>query len=124
LSRSRCGCSWTSPLVPVHHKPLREQGHDPLAVGERDHLRTCEDDLLFELAAGEDRIMATCDRDLTGIAGRWAREGRRHSGCVLLVGIDHGEFGVLLRVPLTTIGRLPRQEDWRNRLIFVSRQDR
>jgi len=39
--------------------------------------------------------------DFPDIAQRWAGAGRAHAGLIVLLGIDHGEFGVITR----TVGR-------------------
>ena len=54
---------------------------------------------LLALAAEEERVMITFDvKDFPDIARRWAEAGRPHAGLAIVVGIDHGEFGTILRV--------------------------
>ncbi|MGH7912154.1 MAG: DUF5615 family PIN-like protein, partial [Candidatus Dormibacteraceae bacterium] len=77
-------------------RTLRERGHDVHAADEDRSLDGWTDERLLVLATGEGRIMVTCNvRDVARLARTWAEAGRSHSGCVLLVGIDHREFGLL-----------------------------
>ena len=100
---------------------LREAGHDVLAADEQRELDGWTDEELFELAAGETRVMVTFDiKDFAPILRRWAEAGRSHEGCVLVVGLDHGELGALMRVLAAAFDAYPRQEDWRDRAVFVS----
>lgn len=78
---------------------LRERRHDVRAADEERQLDGWEDERLFELATAEGRIMVTFNvRDFARIVNRWSGEGTRHAGCLMIVGIDHGEFGLILRV--------------------------
>ena len=105
-------------------RPLRERGHDVLAVGEKAEMWSFEDELLFKIALGEERVLVTCNvRDFIEVAGRWSGAGRPHAGCLLLVGVGTGEFGVILRVISRAAERCPRQEDWCDVLMVCSRQD-
>lgn len=92
---------------------LRERGHDVRAAGEEPQLDAWEDESLLELAAAEQRIMITFNvRDFPRIAVEWAAAGKHHSGCLIVVGIDHGEFGLLLRVIETALAARPDQAAW------------
>lgn len=52
---------------------------------------------LLELATSEGRITVTFNvRDFPRIVGTWAAAGKHHSGCLIVVGIDHSEFGLTL----------------------------
>lgn len=53
-------------------------------------------------------------RDFPRIAQEWAEAGRHHSGCAILVGIDHSEFGTTLRVLEAAFAFRPGQEDWQD----------
>jgi Domain of unknown function (DUF5615) len=101
---------------------LRKEGHDVRAADEERSLDGWTDEDLLGLAATEDRILVTFDvKDFPDIARRWAEAGRRHAGCAILVGIDHGEFGLILRVIERELAARPRQADWRDYTCFVSR---
>lgn len=81
------------------------------------------DEELLTLAVSEERIFVTFDvADFPRIAQRWAEEGRTHSGCAIIVGIDHREFGTTIRVILRTLDARPNPEDWRDYTCFVARR--
>ena len=102
---------------------LRRAGHDVLSADEQRSLDGWTDEDLLELATREERIMVTFDiKDFPGILRRWAEADRPHAGCALVVGIDHGEFGVLIRVIEAAFKEHPEQRDWRGRAVFVSRR--
>lgn len=104
-------------------EPLRSKGHDVRAADEERELDGWEDEDLLALAASERRVFVTCDvKDFPGIARRWAEAARQHAGCAMLVGIDHSEFGVILRVIERELQARTRQDDWRNYNCFVSRE--
>jgi len=68
--------------------------------------------------------MVTFDvKDFPGIAQRWAEAGRPHAGLAIVVGIDHGEFGEILRALESLFAQRPEQGDWSERTCFVSRSD-
>ena len=60
-------------------------------------------------------------RDYPRIAREWAEAGRRHAGCAILVGIDHSEFGEILRVIDRLLAQRPGQEDWLDYTCFAAR---
>jgi predicted nuclease of predicted toxin-antitoxin system len=103
--------------------PLRDAGHDVRSVGEERELDGWGDEELLALASAEDRVMVTFDvKDFPGIARRWAEAGRPHAGLAIVVGIDHGEFGVILRTLEVLLESRPGQESWREYTCFVSRE--
>lgn len=105
-------------------EPLRRQGHDVRAADEERALDGWTDEELLNLATSEDRIMVTCDvRDFPRIAQRWAEAGRHHRGCAILVGIDHSQFGTILRVIEAALADRPGQEDWHDFTRFVARTE-
>lgn len=94
---------------------LREHGHDVRAVNEEPQLDSWEDESLLELATAGQRIMLTFNvQDFPRIVVDWAAAGKSHAGCLILVGIDHGEFGLILRVIDTVFHARPEQAAWRN----------
>ena len=101
---------------------LRERGHDVRSADEERPLDGATDEHLLELAAAEGRIMVTFNvRDFPRIARERAEAHRHHAGCAILVGIDHSEFGEILRV----LGRLMEepsdQAQWLDYTCFVPR---
>jgi hypothetical protein len=90
---------------------LRDQ-HDVRAADEERELDGWDDERLLELATEEDRIMVTFNvADFARITTEWAAASRSHAGCLLIVGIDHAEFG-LIRVIEHAFSTRPDQESW------------
>ncbi len=101
---------------------LRDTGHDVRAADEERALDGWEDERLLGLAASEKRIMVTFNaRDFARIATEWAGEGRHHAGCAILVGIDHGEFGVILARLADEFTTRPNTRTWRDYTAFIGR---
>jgi hypothetical protein len=91
---------------------LREH-HDVRAADEERELDGWEDERLLALASEEGRIMVTFNvADFARITTEWAAEGRPHAGCLLIVGIDHAEFGLILRVIEQVLASRPDQQSW------------
>jgi hypothetical protein len=102
--------------------PLREGGHDVRAAAEERELDGLADEQLLALAAGETRAMITFDvKDFTVIARRWAEVGRPHAGLGIVVGLDHGDFGVVLDVLSRELSARPGQADWADLTLFIAR---
>jgi predicted nuclease of predicted toxin-antitoxin system len=103
---------------------LRERGHDVRAADEERELDGWADEALLALAAEEERVLVTFDvKDFPDIARRWAEAARPHAGCAIVVGIDHSEFGTILRALDGLLEERSEQEDWREYTCFVSRGD-
>ncbi len=102
--------------------PLRERGHDVRAVDEERELDGWTDEALLALASDEERVLISFDvKDFPDIARRWAEAGRAHAGLAIVVGIDHGEFGEVLRVLDSLFDERSAQAAWRDYTCFVSR---
>lgn len=101
---------------------LRADGHDVFAVdGHRAMVKTSDESLLA-LASTENRILVTCDvADFSRLTRRWAEGDRSHAGCIFIVGIDHGAFGLLLRVIRKALADRPEQDAWRDITHMASR---
>ena len=103
-------------------EPLRARGHDVHAADEERELDGAADEELLALAAAEERVMVTFDvKDFPEIARRWAEAQRPHAGLAIVVGIDHGEFGTILRVLEGLFEERPEPDEWNDRTYFVSR---
>lgn len=101
---------------------LRERGHEVRAADEERELDGWADDELLALASAEERVMISFDvKDFPDIARRWAEAGRPHAGLAIVVGIDHGEFGTILRALEELFAQRPVRDDWREYTCFVSR---
>ncbi len=94
---------------------LRKRGHEVRAADEERELDGWEDEQLLELAAREERILVTFNvRDFARITSQWAGAGKHHCGCLMITGIDHGEFGLILRVIDAALQARPDPTDWRD----------
>jgi hypothetical protein len=103
---------------------LREQGHDVLALDEQKNLEGLDDPDVLELATQEGRILLTHNvKDFPDILRDWADEGREHAGCIILVGIQLGQFGQLTRSINAALAGASEQHDYVNRSMLVGRQD-
>ncbi len=93
-------------------RQLRDHGHDVRAADEE----------LGTLAGVEGRIFVTFDvADFARIVHRWAEDGRNHSGCAIVVGIDHCEFGTIIRLILEVLAKWPDHGAWHDYTCFVTR---
>ncbi len=101
---------------------LRDGGHDVRAADEERELDGTSDEELLSLATAEDRIFVTFDvKDFPVIVRRWAEATKEHTGCAIVVGIGHGEFGAILDALGKQLEARPLQTEWRNHTIFVAR---
>ena len=101
---------------------LRAPGHDVRAADEERELDGWGDEAPLALASGEGRVMVSFDvKDFPEIARRWAEAGRTHAGLAIVVGIDHGEFGTILRVLEGLFEERSDPGEWREYTYFVSR---
>ena len=60
-------------------------------------------------------------RDFPRIAREWAEAREQHAGCAIVVGIDHSEYGTILRTLEGILAARPHQGDWLDYTTFVSR---
>lgn len=106
-------------------EPLRALGHDVRAADEERELDGWPDEALLSLASKEERILVTFDvKDFPDIARRWAEAERPHAGLAIVVGIEHGEFGAILRVLEALLKEHADPGAWSERTYFVSRGER
>jgi hypothetical protein len=103
-------------------RALRDDGHDVRAADEERELDGATDEALLSLATEEGRIFVTFDvKDFPVIVRRWAEAGRQHAGCAIVVGIGHGEFGVILEAIGSQLRRHPTQSEWTDYTVFLAR---
>ena len=63
---------------------LHASAHDVVAAGLRDDLKQLDDDILFNIAQQERRVMITQNTaDFPDILVAWAHAGLSHHGCIL-----------------------------------------
>jgi hypothetical protein len=92
---------------------LRAEGHDVLALDEDTDLGALADPDVLALAAADGRILITFDqRHFAPLLREWAEAGRTHAGCILVYGLDHSEFALILCGIRRLLDERPRQEDW------------
>lgn len=104
-------------------RALREAGHDVRAADEEGELAGLEDTDLLVLASSEGRILVTFDvKDFIPILREWAEGGKRHAGCILVPSsIRHEHFGTIISGIEDAFGEIPEQEDWPDRVYWLSR---
>ena len=94
---------------------LRADGHDVLALDEDAELGALADTEVLALGAAEGRILITFDqRHFAPLLREWAEAGRTHAGCILVYGLDHSEFALILGGIRRLFDERPRQEAWVN----------
>ena len=77
---------------------LEESGHDVRALDREPALEGLDDDEVLALAASEQRILITHNiADFPRILREWAAAQRAHAGVILVYGIDHSEFALVVR---------------------------
>ncbi|MGH8934079.1 MAG: DUF5615 family PIN-like protein [Egibacteraceae bacterium] len=100
---------------------LRKAGHDVLALTEERALEGLDDPLVLELAATSGRVLITHDvKDFAPLLRQWAEAGRTHAGCILVHGLDHRDFGRILRGLERHFDARPDPQDWMDLAIFLS----
>ena len=77
---------------------LEEDGHDVRALDQEPALEGLDDEDVLALASEEQRILVTHNiRDFPSIVREWAAAQRSHAGVILVYGIDHSEFDLIVR---------------------------
>lgn len=77
---------------------LQEAGHDVRALDQEPALEGLDDEEVLALARDEKRILVTHNiRDFPSILREWAARQQPHAGAILVYGIDHREFDLIVR---------------------------
>ncbi len=77
---------------------LQEDGHEVRALDQEPALEGLDDEEVMTLASEEQRILVTHNiRDFPDILREWAAAQRSHTGAILVYGIDHSEFELIVR---------------------------
>jgi len=96
-------------------RPLRERGHDVLALAESAAYEGLDDPGVLALATSDRRIVVTRNsRDFAPILREWAESGRTHGGCILIWTLRHDEFGPIVHDVERLLAERPRQQDWQD----------
>lgn len=94
-------------------RPLRDDGHDVVALSERLELEGLADPEVLALAAAEGRILVTRNsRDFAPLLRDWAEAGRSHAGCILIWTLRHDEFGPILQGLRHLLDGRPDRSAW------------
>jgi hypothetical protein len=91
---------------------LSDMGHDVRGLDQEPELEGLEDEDVLALASEDGRILVTHNvADFPEILREWAGSGS-HAGVILVYGIEHDEFGLILRDVERWLELRPGQEDW------------
>jgi Domain of unknown function (DUF5615) len=102
---------------------LEESGHDVRALDQEQALEGLDDDEVLALAATEQRILVTHNvADFPRILREWAGAQRVHAGVILVYGIDHSEFALIVRGIDRWLEMRPEQPAWRDFPAVVDRR--
>lgn len=102
---------------------LRRRGHDVLALDQEPENEGLDDEEVLGLATGDRRILVTHNMaDFPEILREWAAGGRSHAGVILVYGIRHSEYGLVLRGIQRWLELRPRRGQWADLAVVVSRE--
>lgn len=100
---------------------LRSDGHDVVALSEEQALAGLSDAEVLELAVRERRILVTHNvKDFVPLLRTLTEGGGSHSGCILVQGLRHAEFGRVIRGLRQSFTSRPEAETWENLAIVLS----
>ena len=102
---------------------LEAQGHEVRALDQEPALEGLDDEEVLDTAAVEDNILVTHNiRDFPAILREWAAAQRSHAGVILVYGIDHREFDVIVRGIEGCLELYPDLASWHDLALVVDRQ--
>jgi predicted nuclease of predicted toxin-antitoxin system len=100
--------------------PLRDAGHDVLALATETNLEGLDDPVVLELATGEQRILITRNsRDFAPLAREWAEAQRAHAGMILIWTLDHSQFVPIVAGVERLLAQWPEQTQWRDLVLAI-----
>jgi predicted nuclease of predicted toxin-antitoxin system len=101
---------------------LETAGHEVRALDQELALEGLDDNEVLALAAAEERILVTHNiRDFPAILREWAAAERSHAGVILVYGIDHREFDLIVRGIELCLAQYPDAASWRDLALVVNR---
>jgi hypothetical protein len=101
---------------------LRVHGHDVRALDEERQLEGLPDDEVLALATAEQRILVTHNiAHFPAILRKWAEASHSHAGVILVYGIDHNEFDLVVRGLQRLLELRPSQEAWLDYPVVLNR---
>jgi predicted nuclease of predicted toxin-antitoxin system len=102
---------------------LEARGHDVRALDQEPALEGLDDEQVLATAAAEQRILVTHNiRDFPAILREWAAAQRSHAGVVLVYGIDHREFDMIVRGIERCLELYRDPASWHDLALVVDRQ--
>ncbi len=102
---------------------LEEKGHDVRALDQEPLLEGLDDELVLALAAEDQRVLMTHNiRDFPTILRAWASAQRSHTGAMLVYGIDHSEFELIVRGVERWTEIYPEPAHWIDLAVVIDRQ--
>jgi hypothetical protein len=94
-------------------RKLEATGHDVRALDQEPDLEGLDDDDVLALATEARRILVTHNvSDFPRILREWATANRSHAGVILVFGIDHNEFELVIRGIGRWLDVRSGQDDW------------
>ena len=101
-------------LSPQHiGGPLRNAGHDVLALAEDAGYEGLADPVVLELASSQERVLITRNsRDFAPLAREWAESQRTHAGMILIWSLAHSQFGQIVAGVERLLKQWPEQDQW------------
>jgi predicted nuclease of predicted toxin-antitoxin system len=101
---------------------LEADGHDVRPLDQEAALEGLGDDLVLALAAQEHRIVVTQDiGDFPSMLRQWAAAQRSHAGAIVVHGIDHSEFELIIRGVQRWVELYPDPASWADLTVSVDR---
>jgi len=92
---------------------LEAKGHDVRALDQEPALEGLDDEEVLALASEDQRILVTHNiRDFPSILRERAAAQRSHAGVVLVYGIDHSEFELIVRRVERWLELYPEPASW------------
>jgi predicted nuclease of predicted toxin-antitoxin system len=102
---------------------LEADGHDVRPLDQELELEDLGHDLVLALAAEEHRIIVTQDiGDFPGMLRQCAAAQRSHAGAIVVYGIDHSEFELIIRGVQRWVEIYPDPASWADLTVSVDRE--
>ena len=101
---------------------LHAAGHDVRALDQEPVLEGLDDEDVLALACEDKRILVTNDiGDFPSILREWAAAQRSHAGVILVYGIDHRQFDLVVRGIQRWLELYPEPASWTDLAAILNR---